>query len=75
MTRPTMEHIRTQAKEFLQEYLACDLRNDEARYPLDPKADWMLHLVPDFTQPNGVTVRLLAIINKKEVHIGDFTDL
>jgi hypothetical protein len=75
MSRPTMEDIRTQAKEYVEDYLASDLKNDEAWYALDDDGLWMAQVVPDWTQDTGVTVNLIANIKGSQVYIGELTDL
>ena len=76
MTRPTMEDLRTQAREYVQDYLASDLKEDEAWYMLDDGGLWTLQVIPDWTQESGVTVNLWAnIMDSQDVLIGEMTDL
>jgi hypothetical protein len=76
MSRPTMEDIRTQAKEYVEDYLASELKSDEAWYMLDDDGLWTMQVVPDWTQPTGVTVNLFANIkDSQQVYIGELTDL
>ena len=76
MSRPTMEDIRTQAKEYVEDYLASDLREDETWYMLDDDGLWMAQVIPDWTQDSGVTVNLFANIkDSQQVYIGELTDL
>ena len=76
MSRPTMEDIRTQAKEYVEDFLASDLKDDEAWYMLDDDGLWAMQVVPDWTQGSGVTVNLFANIkDSQQVYIGEFTDL
>ena len=76
MSRPTMEDLRTQAREYVQDYLASDLKEDEAWYMLDDGGLWTLQVIPDWTQESGVTVNLWAnIMDSEDVLIGEMTDL
>ena len=76
MSRPTMEDLRTQAREYVQDYLASDLKEDEAWYMLDDGGLWTLQVIPDWTQELGVTVNLWAnIMDSQDVLIGEMTDL
>ena len=76
MSRPTMEDIRTQAKEYVEDYLASDLKNDEAWFMLETGGHWMAQVIPDWTQHSGVTVKLFANIkDSQQVYIGELTDL
>lgn len=76
MSRPTMEDLRTQAREYVQDYLASDLKEDEAWYMLDDGGLWTLQVIPDWTQESGVTVNLWAnIMDSQDVLIGEMTDL
>jgi hypothetical protein len=76
MTRPTMEDLRAKAKELVDDYLACDLKNDEAWYMLDDGGHWTMQVIPDWTQDTGVTVKLFANIkDSQQVYIGELTDL
>jgi len=76
MSRPTMEHIRNQAREYVQDFLASDLKNDEAWYMLDDGGHWTMQVIPDWTQDTGVTVKLFANIkDSQQVYIGELTDL
>ena len=76
MSRPTMEDIRTQAKEYVEDYLASDLKDDEAWYMLDDGGHWMAQVIPDWTQHTGVTVKLFANIkDSQQVYIGELNDL
>ncbi len=76
MTRPTMEDLRTQAREYVQDYLASDLKEDEAWYMLDDGGLWTLQVIPDWTQESGVTLNLWAnIMDSQDVLIGEMTDL
>jgi hypothetical protein len=70
-----MEDLRTQAREYVEDYLASDLKSDEAQYMLDDDGHWMALVIPDWTQDNGVTVKLFANIKGSEVYIGELTDL
>lgn len=76
MSRPTMEDLRTQAREYVQDYLASDLKEDEAWYILDDGGLWTLQVIPDWTQESGVTANLWAnIMDSQDVLIGEMTDL
>ena len=76
MSRPTMEDIRTQAREYVEDYLASDLKDDEAWYMLDDGGHWMAQVIPDWTQDTGVTVKLFANIkDSQQVYIGELNDL
>lgn len=76
MSRPTMEDLRTQAREYVQDYLASDLKEDEAWYMLDDDGLWTLQVIPDWTQESGVVVNLWAnIMDSQDVLIGEMTDL
>lgn len=76
MSRPTMEDLRTQAREYVQDYLASDLKEDEAWYMLDDGGLWTLQVIPDWTQESGVTLNLWAnIMDSQDVLIGEMTDL
>lgn len=76
MSRPTMEDLRTQAREYVQDYLASDLKEDEAWYMLDDGGLWTLQVIPDWTQESGVVVNLWAnIMDSQDVLIGEMTDL
>ena len=76
MSRPTMGDLRTQAKEYVEDYLASDLKDDEAWYMLDDDGLWMAQVIPDWTQDSGVTVNLFANIkDSQQVYIGELNDL
>lgn len=75
MSRPSMEDLRTQAREHVDDFLASDLKDDEAWYMLDDDGHWTMQVIPDWTQDTGVTVKLFANIKDSEVYIGELTDL
>ena len=76
MSRPTMEDIRSQARVHVDDFLASDLKDDEAWYMLDDDGHWMAQVIPDWTQDTGVTVKLFANIkDSQQVYIGELTDL
>jgi hypothetical protein len=76
VSRPTMEDLRNQAKEYVDDYLASDL-DDETWYMLDDGGHWTMQVIPDWTQQDtGVTVKLFANIkDSQQVYIGELTDL
>ena len=77
MSRSTMQDIRNQAKEYLDDYLASeDLKDDEAWFMLDDDGHWTMQVIPDWTEDSGVTVKLFANIkDSQQVYIGELTDL
>lgn len=76
MSRPSMEDLRKQAREYAEDFLASDLKDDEAWYMLDDGGHWMAQVIPDWTQDTGVTVKLFANIkDSQQVYIGELTDL
>ena len=74
MSRPSMEDLRNQAKEYVEDYLASDL-DDETWYALDDGGHWTMQVIPDWTQDTGVTLKLFANIKDSQVYIGELTDL
>jgi hypothetical protein len=76
MTRPTMQDLRAKAKECVEDYLASDLKDDEAWYMLDDGGHWTMQVIPDWTEDTGVTLKLFANIkDSQQVYIGALTDL